>query len=153
VAKVPLEVEFVQETMETGSGKITLFARHRDVVANLADGLLKFSPVSLVGGMSPEAKQAAVDTFQKDPACRVFIGNIEAAGVGITLAPASSHAVFAELSWVPAELTQCEDRLHRIGATGSILIHHLVLEGSLDAIMVRKLIAKQVVLDSVLSPS
>jgi SWI/SNF-related matrix-associated actin-dependent regulator of chromatin subfamily A-like protein 1 len=151
LAKVPLVVEFVQEALESGSGKITIFAHHRDVVANLADGLVKFSPVSLVGGMSPEAKQAAIDTFQNDPTCRVFIGNIEAAGVGITLAPASSHAVFAELSWVPAELTQCEDRLHRIGATGSILIHHLVLEGSLDAIMVRILIAKQAVLDSVLS--
>lgn len=98
--------------------------------------------------MSPEAKQAAIDTFQKDPACQVFIGNIEAGGVGITLAPASSHAVFASSPGCRIELMQCEDRLYRIGATGSILIHHLALEGSLDAIMVRILITKQAVLDS-----
>jgi SWI/SNF-related matrix-associated actin-dependent regulator 1 of chromatin subfamily A len=58
--------------------------------------------------------------------------------------------VFAELSWVPAELSQCEDRLHRIGTTDSVLVQHLVLEGSLDAMMVHVLFKKQKILDAVL---
>jgi SWI/SNF-related matrix-associated actin-dependent regulator 1 of chromatin subfamily A len=99
--------------------------------------------------MSPRDKQASIDTFGRDPSCRVFIGNIQAAGVGITLAPASSHVVFAELSWAPADLSQCEDRLHRVGTVDSVLVQHLVLEGSLDAMMAKVLLKKQGILDKI----
>ena len=127
-----------------------IFGHHRDVIARLAEGLSRFNPVILVGGMAPQARQNSIDAFQDDPSVRVFIGNIVAAGTGITLAPASSVCLFAELSWVPAEMSQCEDRLHRIGTIDSVTVQHLVLEGSLDAMMVKVLIRKQRVLDAVL---
>ena len=100
--------------------------------------------------MSPQARHDSIDAFQNDPSVRVFIGNIQAAGTGITLAPASSICLFAELSWVPAEISQCEDRLHRIGTMDSVTVQHLVLDGSLDAIMVKVIIKKQRILDAVL---
>ncbi len=58
--------------------------------------------------------------------------------------------VFAELDWVPANLTQAEDRTHRIGQQESVLVQHLVLQSSLDARMVRTLITKQRVVDATL---
>jgi SWI/SNF-related matrix-associated actin-dependent regulator 1 of chromatin subfamily A len=149
LVKVPLVAGFATEILEGGQSKIVIFAHHRDVIANLQTLLTKYQPVILVGGMCPLAKQASIDRFQRDPSCRVFIGNIQAAGVGITLAPASSHVVFAELSWVPAELSQCEDRLHRVGTIDSVLVQHLVLAGSLDAIMVKVLLRKQGILDKI----
>ena len=99
--------------------------------------------------MGPQARQESIDAFQDDSSVRVFIGNIQAAGTGITLAPAASVCLFAELSWVPAEMSQCEDRLHRIGTLDSVTVQHLVLEGSLDAMMVKVLIKKQRILDAV----
>lgn len=149
LAKVPLVITFIKEALGGGSRKVVVFAYHRDVVAELVKGLGAYNPVSLVGGDSPANRQTAVDTFQNDPEVRVFVGNIQAAGTGITLT-AASHAVFAECSWVPAEMTQAEGRLHRIGTRDSVLVHHLVLAGSLDSVMVRRLIAKQAVLDEVL---
>ena len=153
LVKVPIVVEFTKELFSGGSGKIVIFAHHRDVIARLAEALAEFGPVTLTGGTSTRARMEAVDRFQSDPATRLFIGNIQAAGTGITLAPASCHCVFAEVSWVPAEMTQAEDRLHRIGTRDNVLIQHLVLEGSLDAIMVRRLIKKQEVLSRVLEPA
>lgn len=94
-------------------------------------------------------RQAAVDAFQGDPNVRVFIGSITAAGVGITLT-ASSHVVFAELDWVPGNLTQAEDRCHRIGQRESVLVQHLVLDGSLDARMAKILVRKQEIIDKAL---
>jgi SWI/SNF-related matrix-associated actin-dependent regulator 1 of chromatin subfamily A len=47
-------------------------------------------------------------------------------------------------------LSQCEDRLHRIGASDSVTVQHLVLEGSLNAMMVHVLFKKQKILDAVL---
>ena len=150
LAKVPLVVEYAAELLDGGVRKIVIFAHHRDVIARLVEGLSRFNPVILVGGMIPQARQNSIDAFQGDPSVRIFIGNIQAAGTGITLAPASSVCLFAELSWTPAEMTQCEDRLHRIGTKDSVHVQHLVLEGSLDAMMVKVLIKKQKVLDAVL---
>ena len=59
-------------------------------------------------------RQEAIDAFQCNPNARIFLGSIQAAGTGITLTSAKI-AIFAELSFVPAILSQCEDRLHRIG--------------------------------------
>jgi SWI/SNF-related matrix-associated actin-dependent regulator 1 of chromatin subfamily A len=151
LAKVPLVAAFVTELLRGGTAKITVFAHHRDVITGLAGALREFHPVTLTGGTSAKDRVEAINLFQTAPAVRVFIGNIVAAGQGITLAPASSHCIFAELSWVPAELTQAEDRLHRIGTRDSVLVQHLVLAGSLDAIMARTLIAKQAVLNEVLN--
>jgi SNF2 family DNA or RNA helicase len=52
---------------------------------------------------------------------------------------------------IPAELSQCEDRLHRIGTQDSVSVQHLVLAGSLDAMMVKVLLKKQRTLNAVLS--
>jgi SWI/SNF-related matrix-associated actin-dependent regulator of chromatin subfamily A-like protein 1 len=150
LVKVPLIVQYVTKVLEGGVQKVVVFAHHRDVIAQLVEGLSSYHPVMLVGGMGPQERQDSIDAFQNDSAVRVFIGNIQAAGNGITLAPASSRCIFAELSWVPAEMTQCEDRLHRIGTKDSVHVQHLVLEGSLDAMMVKVLIKKQKVLDAVL---
>jgi SWI/SNF-related matrix-associated actin-dependent regulator 1 of chromatin subfamily A len=150
LAKVPLVVKFAEELFSSGSGKLVLFAHHRDVIEKLQRQLVGYGPVILHGGTSTKGRSEAVERFQTDPHTKIFIGNIQAAGVGITLAPASSYCIFAELSWVPAEMTQAEDRLHRIGARDNVLVQHLVLEGSLDALMIRQLIKKQEILFRVL---
>ena len=90
-----------------------------------------------------------MDRFQNDPECKVFIGSIQASGVGITLT-ASSTVVFAELGWTPAEMSQAEDRCHRIGQLDSVLVQHLVIDGSLDARIAQTLVSKQNVLDRAL---
>ena len=144
LAKVPLIVEHVAAALEE-SAKIVLFAHHRDVIAELADEF-EGRCVTLTGEDSPESRQVAVDRFQEEPDCALFIGSITAAGFGLTLT-AASHVVFAELDWVPANLTQAEDRTHRIGQKDSVLIQHLVLQGSLDAAMARTLIRKQEVVN------
>lgn len=148
LAKVPYVIEHVASAIE--EGPVVLFAWHRDVVKALAEGLAEreIDSVQLVGGMSDEAKQQSVDAFQAGQV-PVFIGNIKAAGVGITLVR-SSHVVFAELDWVPANMTQAEDRTHRIGQRSSVLVQHLVLEGSLDQVMAEALVKKQEVADKAL---
>jgi SWI/SNF-related matrix-associated actin-dependent regulator 1 of chromatin subfamily A len=147
VAKVPLVVEHVTNAL-LESPKIVVFAHHKAVVREIA-AAFGDAAVTLTGADSAEARQAAVDRFQRDPECTVFVGSIRAAGLGLTLT-ASAHVVFAELDWVPANLTQAEDRTHRIGQRESVLVQHLVLQDSLDARMVRTLIKKQRVVDEAL---
>lgn len=130
------------------SSKVVIFVHHHDVVAALAQEFGD-SCVTLTGEDSIEKRQIAVDRFQTDPTCRVFIGSLKAAGVGITLT-AAHHVVFGELDWVPGNMSQAEDRCHRIGQKDNVLVQHLVLEGSLDSRMARVLIEKQAVIDAAL---
>lgn len=105
--------------------------------------------VRVYGETPLEERQAAVDLFQNDPRCQIFVGSITAAGVGLTLT-AASHVVFAELDWVPGNVSQAEDRCHRIGQRESVLVQHLVFDGSMDATIAKTLVRKQRVIDKAL---
>lgn len=143
-AKVPYVVEHLRDSLE--SGPVVCFAHHKDVVDAIR---AEFPNAAVITGDTPlEARQQAVEDFQSGKT-DLFIGNIQAAGVGLTLTR-SSHVVFAELDWVPGNMTQAEDRCHRIGQDQSVLVQHLVLEDSLDRQMAAALIEKQEVLDQAL---
>ena len=145
MAKVPSVVEHVKNVLED-QDKVIVFAHHLDVIDKLVKELSEFGVVSLKGSDSMESRQAAVDSFQNDPKTRVFVGSLKAAGVGITLT-AASVVVFAELDWVPANMTQAEDRAHRIGQTDMVLVQHIVLDESLDARLAKTLVEKQRIID------
>jgi len=71
-----------------------------------------------------------VDTFQNDPAVRLFVGSTAAMGVGVNLT-ASSQAIFVKFDWTPGVLSQAESRLHRLGQSDSVL-QYPVIAGSVD---------------------
>jgi len=147
MAKLPYVIEHLKEAIDS-SNKVVVFTQHHDVT----DALMKefgAQAVRLDGRDKMEDRQASVDRFQNDPDCHLFVGSIGAAGVGITLT-ASSHVVFAELDWVPGNLSQAEDRCHRIGQAESVLVQHIVLEESLDATIAQRVVEKQEVIDKAL---
>lgn len=147
LAKVPYVVEHCIELLESVQ-KLVIFCHHHDVVKGLAEGLAEYGVVTLTGADSQNHRQEAVDDFQKGEA-RVFIGSIQAAGVGLTLTAADT-VVCAELDWVPGNMTQAEDRCHRIGQLNSVLVQHVVIDGSIDSKLAQTLMDKQDVLDRAL---
>lgn len=148
LAKLDSCIEFIKGALEE-SDKIVIFAWHRDVIYGLFDALREYIPVLITGTTKLDIRQKVVEDFQNKPTCRVFIGNIQAAGVGITLT-AASHVIFVEECPTPGVMSQAEDRCHRIGQKDFVLVQHLVLSGSIDARMAKILVAKQEVLDAAL---
>lgn len=146
MAKLPTVLEHVADSMD--DGKVIVMCHHKDVVRKFQEVLAERCVV-ITGDTPMEDRQAAVDRFQTDETCRVFVGTIRAAGVGLTLT-ASSHVVFAELDWTPGAMSQAEDRAHRIGQRDSVLVQHLVLDGSIDARLASTLVSKQAVADKAL---
>lgn len=150
ISKIPVLLKHLGAVLEEDDEPLVIFAHHREVIATIREGLTELGHrvVTVTGDTHTEMRQVAVDEYM-DGTARVFLGNIIAAGVGITLTR-GTHVVFAELDWVPGNVTQAEDRLHRIGQLGSVLVQHLVLEGSLDAKMAKTIIAKQKVIGAAL---
>lgn len=138
LAKVPAAIDHIFDLLDEHA-KVIVFHHHHDV----GDKLMEALPgvVRLDGRCTPEEKNSAVTRFQTDPKTRVFLGSIRAAGMGITLTAAST-VVFCELDWSPASMIQAEDRAHRIGQKDSVLVQHLVIDGSIDQRMSKILIEK-----------
>jgi len=147
IAKLPFAIEHITDALEDVE-KVVVMAHHHKVIDGLAQAFGAAAVV--VDGRVPVAeRQAAVDRFQTDPTCTVFIGSIQAAGVGLTLT-AAHVVIFVELDWVPGNVTQAEDRCHRIGQTETVLVQHLVLNESVDANLADKIISKQAIIDQAL---
>jgi len=116
-------IVWIREFLEDND-KLAIFATHKLIIKTIMDAFPKIA-VSLTGDTSNKNKQKVVDSFQTDPKTKLFIGNIQAAGEGITLTAASSLGII-ELPWSPGDLTQVEDRVHRIGQEGTVMIYYLI---------------------------
>lgn len=139
LAKVGAVVELLADELETNAIKrVIVFAHHTEVVEGIAAGLKKFHPVTVTGAVSARERALRVDRFQTDPRCRVFCGNILAAGVGATLT-AACEVVFAEMSDVPGDNKQAADRSHRMGQTQSVRVRFVSLAGTVDEQLVANL--------------
>lgn len=151
LAKVRHAVEHIHDTLEQ-EGKIVVFAHHRDVVADLEAALKQYNPAVITGATSLPDRHDRVTRFQTDPSVRVFLGNIQAAGVGLTLT-ASRVALFVEQDWGPKIMEQAEDRIYRIGQTRGVLIQYLCFDGSLDAVMANVAARKEDTIQSIIKPT
>ena len=147
--KIPQCIEFIKDTLGQGEEKVVVFCHHTKVVTALQKAFAGMA-VRIIGKDSIEARQKAVDEFQENPTIQVFIGGIKSAGVGLTLT-ASSTVIFCELDWLPANISQAEDRCHRIGQKDCVNVYHLVFDGSLDVKMAKTIIEKQRVIDGLVN--
>lgn len=127
MAKVDATIKWCRDNLENYK-KIVIFAHHRDVIAKLEAGLP--GSVSLHGGTSPADKERAINNFQNGDA-PYFIGQLQAAGVGITLT-AAHVIVMLEMSWVPTDNEQVVKRIDRIGQTKRCIAYFPIIPDSID---------------------
>jgi SWI/SNF-related matrix-associated actin-dependent regulator 1 of chromatin subfamily A len=150
--KLPQVIEWLEDVLEStggnGNGKVVVFYHHKEIGDKLEAHFQKIS-VRIDGDTPAQKRQEYVDRFQNDPEVRMFLGNIQAAGMGITLTAASTVA-FVELPWAPALLDQAEDRCHRIGQKYVVNVYYLVAAGTIEEDMAKVLDQKRQVVKMVL---
>lgn len=144
-AKMKQALAWIADFLESGE-KLIVFATHKFVVSELMEAFP--GAVKVTGDSTQKDRQEAVDKFQMDENTRLFIGNVQAAGVGLTLT-AASNVAFLEFPWQPGELMQAEDRAHRIGQADSVTCWYLIATGTIDETIVRLLEDKAAVVDAV----
>jgi len=132
LAKLPNVLDIIEEELATKAvDKIVLFAIHQQVIELTRLRFRKYGAVTLFGGTPAKKRQEHIDKFQNDKRCRVFIGQIVAAGTGITLT-AAHEVAFIESSWVPADNAQAAMRCHRVGQIKPVRVRFFTCEGSVD---------------------
>ena len=127
--KTKQTIEFVENILEQGK-KVIIFTNFTDTLQTIYQHFGK-QAVYLDGSCSNAVRQQAVDSFQNDDKTRVFVGNLKAAGVGLTLT-AAEVVIMNDLSFVPAEHAQAEDRAYRYGQKSNVLVYYPLFENTIE---------------------
>lgn len=127
--KTKQTIEFSENILEQGK-KVIIFTNFTDTLQTIYHHFGK-QAVYLDGSCSNSVRQQAVDSFQNDEKIRVFVGNLKAAGVGLTLTSAEV-VIMNDLSFVPAEHAQAEDRAYRYGQKSNVLVYYPLFENTIE---------------------
>lgn len=145
--KMQYSLSWIKEFLKSGE-KIVIFATHTNII-NRVYSEFEDIAVKIDGSVAVEKRQEIVDKFQNDKDIKVFVGNMQAAGVGITLTTAS-NVVFLELGWTAALHDQAEDRCHRIGQQDNVNVYYLLAENTIDERISALIESKREVIDEIL---
>jgi len=130
--KTKQTIDFAENILEQGK-KVIIFTNFTDTLQTIYQHFGK-QAVYLDGSCSNAMRQQAVDSFQNDEKVRVFVGNLKAAGVGLTLT-AAEVVIMNDLSFVPAEHAQAEDRAYRYGQKSNVLVYYPLFENTIEGVI------------------
>ena len=145
--KIPYTCELIDKCLE--QGKKVIILTNFTMSLDMLHEKYKKNSVTLDGRMSKDRRQESVDRFQNEDKIKIFIGNIKAAGVGITLT-AAEVVIMNDLSFVPADHSQGEDRAYRYGQKNSVLVYYPVFGNTVETIIYNILQKKKNVIDQVM---
>lgn len=130
--KINQTIELAENIVEQGK-KVIIFCNFTNSLNKICEHFGK-SAVKLDGSMSKMERQESVDNFQNNEKVKVFVGNIKAAGVGITLT-AGEAVIMNDLSFLPSDHSQAEDRAYRYGQKNNVLVYYPIFENTIEGII------------------
>ena len=130
--KIEQTIELAENIIEQDK-KVIIFCNFTDSLNKITEHFGK-AAVKLDGSMPKHERQNSVDQFQDNPKVKVFVGNIKAAGVGITLTAAEA-VIMNDLSFLPSDHAQAEDRAYRYGQKNNVLVYYPIFENTIEGII------------------
>lgn len=145
--KVSSTIELCENIIEQGK-KVIVFTNFTRSLEMILEHFGK-KAVRLDGSMSQKDRQVSVDRFQNDENVMVFVGNIKAAGTGLTLT-AGEAVVMNDLSFLPSDHSQAEDRAYRFGQKNNVLVYYPIYENTIEGIIYDILKKKKEIFETVM---
>ena len=145
--KIKQTIDFAENIIEQGK-KVIIFTNFTDTLQTIYQHFGK-QAVYLDGSSSNAMRQQAVDSFQNEEKIKVFVGNLKAAGVGLTLT-AAEVVIMNDLSFVPAEHAQAEDRAYRYGQKSNVLVYYPIFENTIEGAIYDILNKKKRIINTVM---
>jgi len=130
--KISQTIELAENIIEQDK-KVIIFCNFTDSLNKICEHFGK-TAVKVDGSMSKPERQKSVDNFQENDKVKVFVGNIKAAGVGLTLT-AGEAVIMNDLSFLPSDHAQAEDRAYRYGQKNNVLVYYPIFENTIEGII------------------
>lgn len=136
-AKLAALEDFV-DSMMAENKKLVIMARFVPEMNDIQEMLEKkgIGYAAVRGGVKDRAEE--IRRFQEDSDCMVFIGQIAAAGLGITLTAASTM-VFYSMDYSMSNFEQAKARIHRVSQKNDCLYIYLIAKGTVDRKVLKSL--------------
>lgn len=135
-------IDLAEEYIESGE-KVVLITCFQEEMDILQKHFGK-SCVVYNGKMTAKQKDKAQDEFMNNPKIKVFIGNLIACGVGLSL-PVARILIFNSYDWVAGNNAQCEDRIYRLTQTRDVECIYQLFTDSISQDMFDKVIYKELI--------
>ena len=145
--KISSTIELCENIIEQGK-KAIIFTNFTNSLQKLVEHFGK-QCVFLDGSCSQPQRQYAVDQFQNNDKINVFVGNIKAAGVGITLTAAEA-VIMNDLSFLPSDHSQSEDRAYRYGQKSNVSVYYPIFENTIEGVIYDILSKKKSIIETVM---
>jgi SWI/SNF-related matrix-associated actin-dependent regulator 1 of chromatin subfamily A len=127
--KEPFVLDWIEHFLDTNPNeKLVVLCRSVQAARVIAK---EFSGLKLTGETPRRERPAILRAFTENVQSRVLVATYGTGGVGLNLVVARTMVV-VELPWTHAELTQGEDRIHRIGQTKPVRIVLLLSDHELE---------------------
>lgn len=125
-------------TENVGDHKVLIFSQFLGMLALIKEKLNKegISHVYFDGSSTSAERERAIQEFQNNPECRVFLISLKAGGIGLNLT-AADYVYIVDPWWNPAVEQQAIDRTHRIGQTKNIFAYRLICKDTLEEKMLQ----------------
>lgn len=122
----------IDEIQEADPGaKIVAFSYFKPMLKWAQHALKKYEPVLFTGDLNAKQKQASKDTFEEDPACKVFLSS-DAGGYGVDL-PVASYLINLDLPWSAGAIDQRNARIIRLSTEhDAVFLKNLLVQGSIE---------------------
>lgn len=146
-SKAPIFAKLLVASLQDGLEKVVVFGIHIQALKLVKQALVD-AGIGVVYGREDEG---AVERFQTDPACRVYLGNIVASGTAITLT-AAARVIMFESSWAPMDNYQAIKRVHRKGQARKVHAQWISLANSIDETVSATLARKTAAIAAVEGP-
>lgn len=143
---------FLEENPEE---KIVVFAYFKDTQKYVYEKLSQLYPnkvLKLVSETNLKERQEVIKQFQEDNSKQILIVSLMAGKEGITLTAANS-ALFIDLDYIPSNLQQAEDRIHRISQKRNVNIYYMIIKNTIDEQVYNKLKHKVNLIDVIIENS
>ncbi len=127
--KISQTIELAENILEQDK-KVIIFCNFTDSLNQIVQHFGK-TAVKVDGSMTKQDRQFSVDQFQENDKIKVFVGNIKAAGVGLTLTSAEA-VIMNDLSFLPSDHSQAEDRAYRFGQKNNVLVYYPIFENTIE---------------------
>lgn len=129
--KLKLLMEHISE--KTSNHKILIFSQFVKMLGLIRSELdaEKINYEYLDGQTSQNDRKEAVNHFQKDENCRVFLISLKAGGTGINLT-AADYVYIVDPWWNPAVENQAIDRTHRIGQNKNVFAYRMICKNTIE---------------------
>jgi SNF2 family DNA or RNA helicase len=144
---IPNTIQLVNEKIEDGE-KVIVICTFTEEIKKLKEYYGK-KCVVYDGKMTSKQKDKAEYEFMNNPKIKVFIGQIVACSVGLTLTAAHT-LIFNSYSWETASNKQAEDRIYRLNQTEDVTCIYQLFNDSISQNMFDKVMKKQMIMDNVI---